>query len=583
MSITPQAGYIVDPNNPNGVIKDPNSGYNQFSPTAPSIAYGAVNNPVISSSSLQPVSTTPFPTTTPNNTNYQAILDGAKAQALSIQDSIAKMAPPEPAPVAETTPPNWFQKTMDEIKKITRPNSADTLATLEQSSDLSGKQTSANQATQARLASQAKLAAIQAKIAGLDMEGTTQNLALENQGGAITSRGVANASQANNREIAIRQLPLRAEELSAQAEVAAAQGNEQLAQNILSQAQNHIDRVFQIQTQDANNQYDDKMKQIEWAFQYADKEETKALNAKKEQVATNQSNLSDARNFAQSLSTTAMTNGQANIASQLASLAVPDINSKTFTADLQKYNEQVATLQGQIRPKSTTGGVVEPGDNPQLYTGLSSATATAVRAKVNAFKSEPQVQNFATVQDGYNFASSINTKTTNPADDQALIYALAKALDPGSVVREGEYATAQKYAQSWVKAYGKSIEQAMLGTGFLSETARKNIKETIKTKYLSTEKTYQNLYSQYSKGINNLTGRNNGDQFIIDYKIENNAPANQVLSLDDAYAEYQKVANQQITTTATPVTPVTATSNWKSMLPDMSGFNGFSLGSIFKQ
>jgi hypothetical protein len=159
----------------------------------------------------------------------------------------------------------------------------------------------------------------------------------------------------------------------------------------------------------------------------------------------------------------------------------------------------------------------DKADPDQLYAGLTGPTATAVRARVNAFKSEPVVQNFSVLQEGYDFASRINTATKNPADDQALIYALAKALDPGSVVREGEYATAQKYAQSWVNAYGKGITQAIAGTGFLSQQARENIKRVIETKYESSKSSYDNLYKNYQGTINNLTGRNDADKFLTDY------------------------------------------------------------------
>jgi hypothetical protein len=166
------------------------------------------------------------------------------------------------------------------------------------------------------------------------------------------------------------------------------------------------------------------------------------------------------------------------------------------------------------------GGIAPEGDDPQLYAGLSSATATAVRAQVNAFKSEPTVQNFAVIQEGHDFAASLSNTTKNPADDQALIYALAKALDPGSVVREGEYATAQKYSQSWISAYGKGVSQAINGTGFLSEEARRNIKETIKQKYLASKKSYDNLYNQYLTGIGKLTGRGDGTSFLRDYSTQ---------------------------------------------------------------
>lgn len=180
-----------------------------------------------------------------------------------------------------------------------------------------------------------------------------------------------------------------------------------------------------------------------------------------------------------------------------------------------------ANLAGQFKNVPKVGTEVLLGENPQLYSGLSSPTATAVRGRVSQFKTEPIVQNFATIQEGFNFASSLSDTTTNPADDQGLIYSLAKALDPGSVVREGEYATAQKYSQSWIKAYGKSITQALAGTGFLSTQARKNIKDTIESKYNASKTSYGNLYSQYSTGIDRLTGKGNGKDFLIDYAIQN--------------------------------------------------------------
>lgn len=191
-------------------------------------------------------------------------------------------------------------------------------------------------------------------------------------------------------------------------------------------------------------------------------------------------------------------------------------------------------------------GVV--GDDYQLYAGLDSKTATAVRAKVGQYRSEKSVQNFSTVQEGYNFASSISDFTTNPADDQALIYSLAKALDPDSVVREGEYATAQKYAQSWVKAYGKGVTQAILGTGFLSQEARANIKKTIEQKYNASKASYDNVYNQYVEGINSLTGRDDGSRFITDYsisdvgKVTNNISSENQQSMD---SDYQQMVESQ--------------------------------------
>jgi LysM repeat protein len=171
-----------------------------------------------------------------------------------------------------------------------------------------------------------------------------------------------------------------------------------------------------------------------------------------------------------------------------------------------------------VKDLGVAGAGGAPGE--QLYSGLSPQTATAVRGQVSKFSSEPMVQNFATIQDGHLFAQSIEDKTKNPADHQALIYSLAKALDPGSVVREGEYATAQKYAQSWIAAYGKGVEQALAGTGFLSESAVKNIKKVIEQKYTSSKQTYDSLNKNYKTGINSLTGRSDGDKFLRDYVVQ---------------------------------------------------------------
>lgn len=63
------------------------------------------------------------------------------------------------------------------------------------------------------------------------------------------------------------------------------------------------------------------------------------------------------------------------------------------------------------------------------------------------------------------------------------------------------------------------MTQAVNGTGFLSEQARKNIKATIEAKYNTSKKTYDNLYKQYETGINSLTGRQDGDKFIKDYTV----------------------------------------------------------------
>lgn len=177
------------------------------------------------------------------------------------------------------------------------------------------------------------------------------------------------------------------------------------------------------------------------------------------------------------------------------------------------------TPDGKVQIKNLGVGGTTGAGVDKLYSGLNSTQATAIRGLTTKFSSEPVVTGFSTIQEGRNFANSLSNKTTNPADDQGLIYALAKALDPNSVVREGEYATAQKYSQSWVKAYGKGVTQALAGTGFLSEEARKNIKKTIESKYNASKASYDNLKKSYSTGIDKISGKSNGKDYLREYEI----------------------------------------------------------------
>lgn len=158
------------------------------------------------------------------------------------------------------------------------------------------------------------------------------------------------------------------------------------------------------------------------------------------------------------------------------------------------YNEY-QNLDANRKASIARAGVAGSGfNNSQINSTLNSIAG--------AFDNEPVVRNFNILNEGYQFAKNMSNTTTNPSDDQGLIYAFAKAMDPGSVVREGEYATVQKYSQSLINSYGKSVSQALAGTGFLTADARANIKKTIESKYAVSKQNYDNVYKQYQGRIN---------------------------------------------------------------------------------
>lgn len=184
--------------------------------------------------------------------------------------------------------------------------------------------------------------------------------------------------------------------------------------------------------------------------------------------------------------------------------------------------EPPASVRTQLRVQAKKQ-IGQADDRPRITvnTAQPGSLPTAVQRRVDAqakgFDAQPAVKRAQLAAEAVQFVNSMDLNTQNPSDDQALIYAFAKAMDPESVVREGEYATAQKYAQSWVKSFGKGVEMALAGTGFLSVEARQNMRKTIQAKYRATKTQYDNLRREYGRKINKITGKADGEEYLTDY------------------------------------------------------------------
>ena len=133
------------------------------------------------------------------------------------------------------------------------------------------------------------------------------------------------------------------------------------------------------------------------------------------------------------------------------------------------------------------------------------------------FKTEPVVKTAQIMASAVDFVKGLDPNTTNPADDQALIYAFAKAMDPDSVVREGEYATVQKYSQSLADKFGFDAARIFSNTVFLTPEARKNMKTTIESRFEPVRKQYNNLRKSYVNRLNKVTGGTDGEDYLNDY------------------------------------------------------------------
>jgi hypothetical protein len=180
--------------------------------------------------------------------------------------------------------------------------------------------------------------------------------------------------------------------------------------------------------------------------------------------------------------------------------------SQPVNPELAAINEQIARLR------------LEAAQSAKQTTGLAPRIQTQVSAKQRGWESQAIVKRTQTMAEAVNFVNGLSPTTSNPADDQALIYAFAKVMDPESVVREGEYATVQKYAQSWADTFGFDVTRVFSNSPFLTAQARKQLKDTITSRFTAAKGQYENLRRSYATQINRLTGGQDGADYLTDYE-----------------------------------------------------------------
>ena len=133
-----------------------------------------------------------------------------------------------------------------------------------------------------------------------------------------------------------------------------------------------------------------------------------------------------------------------------------------------------------------------------------------------------QATPFITVRDAYRrMVSAYDSAKTDEsgAADIALLFGYMKTLDPGSTVREGEFATAQNSGgvPGWVIShYNKALNGQLL-----SGPMRENIKKTADSLYQKAESAHRNTEEQYRS----LAKRNKIDpeNVIINYRVRDDA------------------------------------------------------------
>lgn len=269
----------------------------------------------ITSSTLTPTPTLKFPNPpAPSNLGTQGM---TKASGLAEGGAATGTTPP-----TGPTPAESLQALIDSTKQT--PNAEKIYQKTEQEVQLQQKQAAVNNF-------QNQLNAITAKA-------NADKLSLVGQGRGVTDVIIGGQQAQIDREAAIQALPISAQ-------LAAAQGD-------LATAQDHLDTLFKIRLQDATNKVDYSNKIATLVYNYATDQQKLALDAKMKaddrafQLTTN------TLNYAQTLATAALNNGQPTLAASIMRL---DPNSPSYAKDVAGYAGSISV------PKSSgsTGATLE--------------------------------------------------------------------------------------------------------------------------------------------------------------------------------------------------------------------------------
>lgn len=188
------------------------------------------------------------------------------------------------------------------------------------------------------LARQQEVSDLTGKLNAIVNKGQAQQLSIVGQGRGIPEAIIGGQQAQIGRETAIAALPV-------QAQLEAAQGN-------MAMAEQNLDRLFKIYSEDARNQYEYKRDVKKLLLDYASEDEKRAFDKQdklEERAYTEQQNLYDS---ASTYAKQALANGQTALFTKIMSL---DSNSPAYNSELIKYMSQVR----KPLPTSSGGSVGE--------------------------------------------------------------------------------------------------------------------------------------------------------------------------------------------------------------------------------
>lgn len=211
-----------------------------------------------------------------------------------------------------------------------------------------------------------------------------------------------------------------------------------------------------------------------------------------------------------------------------------DIGLIDITGTKQQQWEQYLKIQGQSKgleilspSEAQKLGVAFGTTKREAYgivpikdtTSLNLRIATQVDRIVTSFDGAPIVKQYNEVQNKLlTFSSIINLGVGGPGD-LALVFEFMKALDPGSVVRESEYAAAASSGNIFAGIFTRFNKGYFAPEGgILPDRVKQDFLKIVQVKYEAINSQYTNLRSEKGRLIDRKTGDADGMDFLVNYE-----------------------------------------------------------------
>lgn len=332
---------------------------------------------------------------------------------------------PTIAPVTPVAP-------VDTAKDKTKTALEDYLASLQEAPSATDAYVKAQKETQI-LQKQQVVNDLTGQLNAIVNKGQASQLSLTGQGRGIPETIIGGQQAQIARETAIQALPI-------QAQLSAAQGN-------LEMANQNLDTLFKIYSEDAKNEYEYKKEVKKMVYEIANAEEKRLLDEQDKQEERAYQETQDLNTERSMYAKMAFETGQSSLGSKIAKL---DYKSPTFKTDLSTLSSQIVDSKRNLEIQKLQNDLANAGTtiNPKvLNTTQFKAAQAAQNLKLTLEKAKTAVQKYGNREilsgEGAGILNSLKVQLRSE---------ISTALEQGVVV-PGEAAAFDQIAGQINKSY----------------------------------------------------------------------------------------------------------------------------------